>query len=117
MNRRISGTRLATLAGAGLMVFSSSAGADFVKVIPNHFGQPEPQEILSHVYQTALSPRSGNYTNGAVTATRLPDGGTDAALIGPKFVATAIGRFSDYTQSYGLSGGTTFTPAFEVTGK
>src|SRR4051794_14863216 len=86
MNRRISGTCLASLAGAGLMIFSSSARAEFAKVIDNHFGQPEPQQILSQVFQTALSPASGNYTNGSITATRLPDGGTDASLIGPKFV-------------------------------
>src|SRR3954453_226321 len=110
MNRRISGTRLATLAGAGLMVFSSGARAEFAKVIDNRFGQPEPRQILSNVLQTALSPSSGNYTNGSVTATRLPDGVNDTALIGPKFVASAVGRFSDYTQSYGVSDGTTFAP-------
>ena len=105
MKRRSGGVRVARMAGFILMSFSSGALAGFTSVIPNHFGQPGPDEIIAHVYPSTI------------TATRLPDNGNDTALTGQRFVATAVARFSDYTQSYGVMRGGSFIDVLDVSGK
>src|SRR6266480_1075837 len=101
MKRHLFSVRLAKMAGAGFIAVSSSAFANLTTIIQNRFGQPEPQQILSQVYHDPVSPDGVNFTGSTITATRLDDSGpADSMLTGERFTATAVARFSDYTQSY-----------------
>ena len=116
MKRHLFPARLAKLAGAGLIAVSSSAFANLTTIIQNRFGQPEPQQILSDVYHDPVSRDGVNFTGSTITATRLDDSGADSILKGERFTATAVARFSDYTQSYGVLNGGSFSAVLDVSG-
>src|SRR5438477_970789 len=117
MKRHLFLVRLVKLAGAGFIAVSSSAFASFTTIVPNRYGQPEPQQILSQIYNDTVSPNGMNFTGSTITATRLDDSGpADSMLTGERFLATALARFSDYTQSYGVLNGGSFSAAIVVSG-
>src|SRR5689334_5338410 len=117
MKRRICSARMAKMAGTGFMAVSSSAFASFTTIVPNRFGQPEPQQILSQIYNDSVTPSGANFTGSTITATRLDDSGpADSMLTGEHFIATAVARFSDNTQSYGVLNGGSFSAAIVVSG-
>jgi hypothetical protein len=117
MKRQFSRVAVAGLAGVVLTAFSPSAFASLTEVIANRFGQPDPREIIGHVYSDPVTANGDNFAGSTITATRMPDDTSSEALTGQKFVANAVARFSDNTESYGVISGGTFTPVFTVTGK
>jgi len=116
MKRHLFPARLAKLAGAAFIAISSSAFANLTTIIQNRFGQPEPQQILSDVYGDPVSRDGVNFTGNTITATRLDDSVSDSILKGDRFTATAVARFSDYTQSYGVLNGGSFSAVLVVSG-
>lgn len=108
---------IAAIAAGTLAAFSPASFAGFTTVVPNHFGEPGQQEIISHVYQADFQPMGESFLSGPISATRLPDGVNDANLYGQQFVARVVARFSDNTQSFGVLNGATYTPVFNVSGR
>ena len=116
MQRHVYRVAPASLAGAFLSTFSSCACAGLTEIITNPFGEPGPGEIISHVYDDAVSPSGDNFVGAVVTATQLDDGTASQLLTAKKFTATAVAKFSGNTQSYGLLDHGTFIPVFTVGG-
>ena len=63
------------------------------------------------------APSGENFVGSTITATRFDDSGqADSMLTGERFLATAVARFSDYTQSYGVFNGGSFSAVLVVSG-
>jgi hypothetical protein len=116
MKRHMYRVALTGLASAALSVLSSSASAELTDVIANRFGQPDPRQIVSSVFGQTVTAAGADFSGGSITATRIGDDSPSEELVGQKFVATAVARYSDYTQSYGVISSGSFTPVFEATG-
>jgi len=114
MKRQISRVALASLVGV-LGLFSSSGLANLTPIVSNPFGQPEPKDIISHIYNDSVTSAGANFNGSSITATRLDDS-APSPLVGQTFVANAVAKFSANTQIYGVLNGTSFTPAFTATG-
>ena len=98
------------------LAWSSCVWAGFTTLIPNPFGEPGPQQIISHVYQEPVTPSGRNFVGSTITATQLDDSLSNQALLGQQFNATAVARFSGNTQSYGVLNGGSFTLVFTANG-
>jgi hypothetical protein len=118
MKRRTCRVGPAKLAGGVLILFSSNAKAGFTEVVANRFGEPGPQQVVAHLYGESFTQSGENFVGDTVTATRLEDGTPAEALTGEKFLASAVARFSNFTQTYGVINSVgTFTPVFTASGE
>src|SRR5687767_1300149 len=80
-------------AKAGFTSFNSS----------KHATEMTHAQILGHTYGGSFASSGGvDFTNGAVTAQRLDDGGMEQCWTGDVFSARAIARFAGSDQIFGI---------------
>jgi MYXO-CTERM domain-containing protein len=120
---------------AGLVLAAGNASAGFTAVnAPSTMGEMSHEQILEGIYGGNFSPAGVNYTNGAVTATRIDDFGVggmlNLAMGGPGTAddsvwndgvaaAAAEARFAGFEQNFGYFNGASggaFTQLFATSG-
>ena len=95
--------RTTTLAAAVTMFGAATAQASLTAVKPPNASEMGIEQILQGTYSGNFSASGNNFTNGAVTATRIDDD-LDQVWTGGTFDITAKAKFSGYTQTLGYVG-------------
>src|SRR5947209_15790908 len=95
--------RTTTLAAAATMFGAGSARASFTTVKPANSSEMGIEQILQGTYDGNFTASGNNFTNGAVTATRIDDD-LDQVWTGGTFDITAKAKFSGYSQTLGYVG-------------
>src|SRR5438094_7304159 len=95
--------RTATLAAAVTMFGAASAQASLTAVKPPNASEMGIEQILQGTYGGNFSANGNNFTNGAVTATRIDDD-LDQVWTGGTFDITAKAKLSGYSQTLGYVG-------------
>jgi hypothetical protein len=95
--------RTAALAGAMASFTAASASASFTTVKASKPSEMGIEQILEGTYGGNFTASGNNFSNGAITATRINDD-LDQVWTGGTFDIEAKAKFSGYTQSLGYVG-------------
>jgi hypothetical protein len=97
-----------------VLLCSKSARAGFTAIKQNSV-EPNQRAILDHLLGGHFAADGMGFSNGAIRCSRIDDD-EDQNFAGKKFVAKAVARFSDYSQSFGCFDKGSFAKSFDVSG-